>query len=216
VASQKYPYTALPGRLRDLLASIPKMGVPPLATHKWMESIGYRGGNARTILPVLRFVGVVGKDGTPTNVWKALRRNDKGGRAEFAGAVRSAYADLFSTHPDAHRKDNEALRNFFRATTDAGDQAQQKMVQTFKVLTEFGDFDAVLPAAPAVRNGGEGQEKLSPKTPVEQIEQIVPGTPGVTLNVNIQLQLPATAESEVYEKLFAAMRKHLIDLTQSS
>jgi hypothetical protein len=37
----------------------------------------------------------------------------------------------------------------------------------------------------------------------------------MTLNVNIQLQLPATAESEVYEKLFAAMRKHLIELTQS-
>jgi hypothetical protein len=125
----------------------------------------------------------------------------------------SAYAELFATHPDAHRKDNEALRNFFRANTDAGDQALQKMVQTFKVLTEFGDFDAEVPTTTPTRENGAGSgEKPAAKKPVEQIAQ---GPAGMTLNVNIQLQLPATAESEVYEKLFAAMRKHLIELTQS-
>jgi hypothetical protein len=32
---------------------------------------------------------------------------------------------------------------------------------------------------------------------------------GVALTVNLQLQLPESADGDVYEKLFAAMAKHL-------
>jgi len=34
-------------------------------------------------------------------------------------------------------------------------------------------------------------------------------TEGVALTVNIQLQLPPSADGDVYDKLFAAMGKHL-------
>lgn len=34
----------------------------------------------------------------------------------------------------------------------------------------------------------------------------------LTLNINIQLQLPANADGKTYEALFAAMGKHLKDL----
>lgn len=209
MADQKYAYTTVPGKLRDLLGAIPKMGVPEKATQKWMDGIGYRGGNAHTILPVLRFVGVIDKDGVPTDVWKALRRNDKTGRAAFAAAVRDAYSDLFAVYPDANRKDDEALRNFFRAHTTLGDKAQGNIVQSFKVVTEFGDFDAerLLEKPPSEKP----PKHPVPPAPEHGLE--LGGGKGVSLSVAIQLQLPATSDGEVYEKLFAAMRKHLIDLT---
>jgi hypothetical protein len=46
-------------------------------------------------------------------------------------------------------------------------------------------------------------------------ETIVPDIPGLTLNVNLQLQLPATSDGEIYEKLFGAMRKHLMGIAES-
>ena len=39
-----------------------------------------------------------------------------------------------------------------------------------------------------------------------------PGHGGLTLNINIQLQLPNNADGKTYEQLFAAMGKHLKDL----
>jgi hypothetical protein len=34
---------------------------------------------------------------------------------------------------------------------------------------------------------------------------------GLTLNVNIELHLPATQEAEVYDALFASLRRHLLE-----
>lgn len=184
------------------------MGVPERATQKWLVSAGYAGGNAMTILPVLRFVGIIGSDGSPTELWQALRRGDAAGRARFADAVRRAYADLFAVHPDAHRKDAEALRNFFRAHTSGGDQVQQRMVQTFKALAEFGDFDQ--PSEVARPESPRVATQEAPEPPPVRAPRL--GTE-LALTVNLQLQLPATADGDVYDKLFAAMRKHLMGLT---
>jgi Family of unknown function (DUF5343) len=193
------------------------MGMPEKATQKWLAAAGYSGGNAMTILPVLRFVGIIGKDGSPTEVWQALRRGDQQGRAEFAAAVRRAYADLFSIHPDAHRKDAEALRNFFRAHTTGGEQVQMRMVQTFKALTEFGDFDAEGPPTAVSTSSADEAPVMRSRNDVSPVtSRIAPAGAELTLTVNLQLQLPATTDADVYEKLFGAMRKHLMGLSDGT
>lgn len=214
MADVKYPYTPVPGKLRDFLKGVPGWGTPDAVDRKWLEQIGYRGGAGRSVLGPLKFVGVLEKNGKPSTGWSALR-SGKAGKSSFATLVRTAYADLFKTYPDAHRKDSEALRNFFRANSSVGDEAQAKMVATFKVLTEFGDFDTeVAPPSPVTEDGAD-QKPRGPEGGEPTLRLPSGGTSGLTLNVGIQLQLPATSDGEVYEKLFAAMRKHLIDLTNS-
>ena len=209
----KYPYTQVPGRLRDFLIKLPTMGVPEKASQTWLKSAGWSGGNDVTILTVLRFIGVISQDGTPTESWKALRAGTAAGKATFAKTVRTAYADLFALYPDAHRKDTEALRNFFRQQTTAGEQVQVKTVQTFKVLAEFGDFDSGSPTEKTGAAETPPKEEKAREQEKEVVQKLARTGGGVALNVNIQLQLPATADAEVYEKLFAAMNKHLIGLT---
>lgn len=206
---QKFPYTTVPGKLKDLLKKIPTLGKPEKVTVAWLKKAGWTSSNDATMIPVLRFVGLLGQDGRPTILWDDVRVQDTDAKVRVANGIREAYADLFSLYPDAQRKDGEALRNFFRANTTAGEQAQTKMVQTFQTLAEVGDFDSV--GEPA-SSGAKQTPRETKQTPAKKE---VPQT-GIALNVNIQLQLPATADGEVYEKLFAAMRRHLIDLTQSS
>jgi hypothetical protein len=217
MADQKYPYTTVPGKMRDLLKKAPGIGKPSKVTVAWLKSAGWKSSNDSSIIPVLKFVGIVAADGTPTDLWDAVRVQDEPAKAKLADAIRKAYADLFSLYPDAHRKDAEALRNFFRANTSAGEQVQMKMVQSFQVLTEFADFDALVPEAGRApqRTEHKGVQRNGSSTKARR-EEISLGAPGITLNVNIQLQLPATAEGEVYEKLFAAMRKHLMGITDRS
>jgi hypothetical protein len=210
---QKYPYTTVPGKLRDLLQKAPKIGIPEKLTVAWLKKAGWTSSNDPSMIPVLKHVGLLGTDGRPTDLWDAVRAQDAPNKARLADAVRKAYSDLFSLYPDAHRKDAEALRNFFRANTTAGDQAQTKMVQTFQVLIEFGDFDEVVPEdtgkGAAAASGADKKKEEHGKIPIS-------GVPGMTLNVNIQLQLPATSDGEVYEKLFEAMRKHLMGLSETT
>jgi hypothetical protein len=214
LSEQKYPYTTVPGKLRSLLAKAPDMGRPSKVTVAWLKSAGWTSSNDPSIIPVLKYVGILASDGSPTDLWDTVRVQSTENKARLADAIRQAYAELFAMYSDAHRKDAEALRNFFRANTTAGEQAQTKMVQTFQAVSEFADFDAshadashadIRPRSP----GAPGARGRSPSA-----LQHAPASSGLTLNVNLQLQLPATADADVYEKLFSAMRKHLINLAE--
>jgi hypothetical protein len=220
MADKGYPYTTVPGKLREILTKAPTMGRPSKVSQEWLRQAGYTSSNDRSMIPVLRFVGIISSDGTPTELWDALRVQDREHRVKVADAIRKAYADLFAMYPDAHRKDAEALRNFFRANTGGGDQVQSKLVQTFQVLTGFAEFDAASTngagGSTATSEAGDksGHEREAEKNGGVQVQ--TPSIPGLALNVNIQLQLPATSDGEVYEKLFGAMRKHLMGLTESN
>jgi hypothetical protein len=197
-----FPYaTSQPG-LKGILAGVPGWGTTNKIDQKWLAGVGFKGGTAAQSLSVLRAVGIVGSNGEPTELWAALRTRD---RAKFAAGIKKHYADLFATYPDAQRKDTEALLDFVRSKTSYGEDAQKRAVATFKTLCEFGDFNAYAPHEDendaAEAQPKKGAKAKPPKAPANG--------GGVALTVNLQLQLPASESGEVYEKLFAAMAKHL-------
>lgn len=160
----------------------------------------------------MRQVGIVEPHGEPSALWTALRTND---RVAFAEGIRNHYSELFSTYPDAHRKDDEALVAFVRSKTNYAEQAQRLAVRTFKVLTQFGDFDQV-PSPDTLGRQTDGGKPEGQGAPAGQSRRrraegpnSGPGGGPVALTVNIQLQLPASEDGDVYDKLFAAMGKHL-------
>lgn len=219
---KKYPYTTVPNNLRKLLEKLSTLGTPPAATLKWLAGIGFSGGNNQSMLPVLRTLGVISKSGAPTEYWTALRSGDK---AKFADAVRRTYADLFATYPDADKQDAATLKTFFQTHTALGEKAQNFCVRTFKVLCEFGDFKTPSAAADEIEEAGDDGEDATRdgaglagaggsgngrRTPVGN------APPPIALTVNLQVQLPPSAEGEVYDKLFEAMAKHLKGLIAPS
>jgi hypothetical protein len=212
---KKYFYTTVPNNLRKLLEKLPSLGAPPTASQKWLAGVGFSGGNNQSILPVLRATGVISKSGTPTEYWTALR---SGNKAKFADAVRRAYADLFATYPDAYKQDAAALLTFFQTHTSLGEKAQSFCVRTFKVLCEFGDFSAPSAVADELAEAGDDDQDATrdsgSRTPAGGTAngRRSAGTPSpspIALTVNLQIQLPPSAEGEVYDKLFEAMAKHL-------
>jgi hypothetical protein len=206
-ADKRFPYTPVPNGLKRILEKIPTIGAPDKATQEWLASIGFGGGNNKRSLAVMRTVGVIGTDGAPTPLWAALRGKD---RATFGAGVRKHYADLFATYPDADRKDEEALISFIRSKTNYAEQAQRLAVRTFKVLCEFGDFSAN--ASDDLLDGDDSdkdEEQLETPRRRRKQEHKDDAEGRVALTVNLQLQLPASEDGEIYDKLFAAMSKHL-------
>lgn len=205
MADVEFPYTPVPNSLKRLLDKIPTIGAPSRATQQWLAGIGFSGGNNKRSLAVLRSVGVIGASGEPTELWTALRTQNK---AAFAAGIKKHYADLFATYPDAHKKDDEALVAFVRSKTNYAEQAQRLAVRTFKVFTEFGEFDADMPPDKLVEQPEiDEEEKVSRRTSRRTRGTAEAGP--VALTVNLQLQLPPSADGDVYDKLFEAMAKHL-------
>lgn len=194
----EYPYTNVTGKLKKFLEQISSIRVPSKVDPKYLSSIGFKSSNDPTIITVLKFIGFLDVGGAPTQAYRQFRSKDTAGGV-MAESLKAAYKDLFETYSNAYEKDNTTLRNYFSAHTDAGKQVLDKTVGTFKVLCEFADFEAPV-------------EKItvSPKDEAPVSKQVSATTPGgLTVNINIQLQLPATDDASVYDNLFSALRKHL-------
>jgi len=199
-----FPYTPNPASLRRFLEKIPTTGVPDKLTQKVLESLGFKSKNDRYILSVLKALKFVDDSGSPTQAWQRYR-NKGVGSSVLASAVKTLYANLFTTYPDANQKDNEALRNYFGSHSKSGEAVLNLTVRTFKTLCELSDFDTEsLDELDVPASEENGKAKASSR-PVKIAHQS-----GLTVNINIALQLQATDDATVYDKFFAAMKKHLI------
>jgi hypothetical protein len=197
----KYPYTLKVSSLKDFFDNIPSIGTPERITIDFIESLGYKSKNDRAIVTILKFLGFADSDGAPTEVWLSHRDTSKS-KAILAQALRRAYSELFMIYPDAQDKETEALRNFFSRSVTAGEPVLAATVNTFRALCEISDFGAT-PAIGVVQAVG-GPRPTSSVSPAF-------GTQALTINLSIQLQLPATEDSTVYDKIFKSLRKHIFE-----
>jgi len=198
-----FAYTTVPGKLEALLTKMRDVSVPSKATVEWLQSIGFTSSNDRSMLAVLKQIGLIDEGSTPTQRWKTYRGKD--GEKALADAIRTGYAELFSTYPNAQEVSTSDLESFFRTHTDAGKQAIDKTVRTFKALAKSADFS--VPAGAAPTPGPETSPELQGS--VIASTEDGPGRP-VTVNINVQLVLPESTDEEVYRKFFAAMRENLL------
>lgn len=202
-----FTYSTVPGKVGPLLKKVGEVGVPPKASVSWLKSIGYTSSNDPTLLGVLKQVGLIDGNSVPTQRWKDYRGKD--GRKALADAIRTGYAELYSTYPDAEARSTGDLEAFFKTHSDAGQQTIDKTVSTFRALVKAADFSVPAGAAPGPA------DTSNPDLPATTI-----GSPGaapgpaqmqpVTVNINVQLVLPESTDDEVYRKFFAAMRDHLL------
>lgn len=198
-----YPYTSVTGKLKKFLGHIQSAGVPPKVNTQYLSSVGFKSTNDRRIISILKFINFLDGSGIPTDEYRQFRDKEKAGGV-IAKSLKATYKNLFDTFPDAYRKDTEALRNYFSTHTDAGEQVVNKTVATFKILCEFADFEAITKEITETPKGKLESEAVEPK----RVSPAIPG--GLTVNINIQLQLPATDDASVYDNLFSALKKHLL------
>ncbi len=198
-----YPYMSSPATVKEFLTKIQSLGVPDKVTTKYLESLGFKSKNDRALIGIIKAIGFIDASGIPTQRWKSYRSTATA-KATMAAALRETYGTLFKTYPQAQQTDNEALRNFFSSHSNVGEGALRFMVGTFKSLTELADFGADAPPA----EEEEMEEERGPESKVIKVLKKTTGG-GMTVNINIQLTLPASDDGTIYEKFFAAMKKNL-------
>ena len=196
------PYTPLAGKMKEYFEKFQETKVPSKVDSAWLKAIDFGGGNDYYIVKVLKHIGFINDSKVPTDLWKEYKDPTKS-RAVLAQGIREGYKDLFGTYEDAHRKDTEALYAFFSSKTGMAKRTVDLMVNTFTNLCQLADFEKEIPKI----------EKRPSEIEIPQKGGIGarPGKGIVSeMHINIQLHLPATNDSTVYNTLFKSLRKYLL------
>jgi len=195
----KAPYTPTPQNVKEFFETIQSLGIPPRVHRAYLATIGFKSSNDHSLIGVSKSLGFVDTAGKPTTKWSDFKDKNKAPKV-MADAIKTTYADLYSTYPDAEKKDDATLQNYFASTSGVAVSVARLMVRTFKNLCEFAGFEAK----------AAEEHVTTPTAPAgEKVGEIPPGVQPVTLNINIQLQLPATENATIYEALFSALKKNL-------
>ncbi len=205
------PYVMSAPTVPRFLKHIKTSGVPDQVNGKYLKSVGFKSNNDISLIGAFKAIDFLSDSGAPTEKWRAFRDATKG-PIVLAEGIRQGYADLFKTYPDAYRKDDEAVRNWIRSNTNFGGATIDRALRTFRVLCGAANFESA-----AVDS--EGLHASSSAIPLDESraqgrrleKQVIQGPSGVVININVQLQLPASDDAAVYDHFFAAMKKHLLD-----
>lgn len=199
----EFPYTQSYGKLGDFLEKVQDMGVPDKLTQNKLEAMGFKGKNDRRIIGVMKFIGFIDSAQNPTERWQAYRDKARAGII-LAKAIIDSYSDLFGMYPDAYRKDEEALRNYFRSNTSVGDKALGQILNTFKALCKYAQFDK----KDDIESGLHLTQAQTINTPpISAVKKAQTGL--TTVNINIELAIPPTSDSAIYDAFFKSMKKYL-------
>lgn len=146
----RYAYTMVPGKLLDLLQRAPDFGPPEKVNKAWLDSIGCSSSDPGSIIRVLLFVRLVDRNGRATDLWDTIHAPSRKNRIRFANAVRQAYRELFDLYHDANQRDDKTLDRFFRSQELGAEQVQVRVLKTFRILVQFGDFEIDSPSGAVI------------------------------------------------------------------
>lgn len=195
-------YIQVYGQIGDVFARIADGQAPEKFTAQYLKDLGFGSSNFRAVIPLLKALGFLSDDGTPTKRYHEYR-NSSQSRRVMADALRDAYGDLFTIKAQPGPTDRSLIEGKFKSTHNASPNTAKLMASTFYSLLELADFSAgATPPKKDQKPEVIDQDKIEREVPL-------PHHPP-SLHYNIQIHLPATKDVEVFNAIFKSLREHLL------
>jgi hypothetical protein len=214
----EYLYVTALGKFKEFMkTTLHEKKTPPKVDEAWLASVGYTDKqNDRRFIPILKELGFISDDGTPTEVYSEYRDKDKS-KETMSKALQVAYPDLFSTYEDPFTENEDHITNLIKTKKNYSQPTAILAIRTFKALAAASGIIADTESSTQKRssrrvekpkliskqNSGKSEEsrKDSETKPID----IDP----LSIVINIQLVLPNTSDKEVYSNLFSELRKFI-------
>lgn len=214
----KLPYMATPGLIPKILSKIQEARRPDRFTQDFLQTkLGFSGGGARPIIPLLKRMGFLGADGTPTRLYDQFRNPTTQGAALAAG-LRNAYSELFERNEYAGDLSREKLTALVKEITGLEQDSAviRLIVSTFWNIKDGAVFDEQLDETPSpVKSTDEYRVVLDSPQP-RPIDPSPQKSDQVRLNIGytINLNLPETTNPDVFNAIFKSLKEHLLTENQ--
>lgn len=182
-----------------------------------LKALGFTSSNDRAIIPLLKDLGFLTPDGSPTPRYNAYRDRSKS-KAVMAEALRDAYSDVFHVNEKPTAADRPAIEGLFKSKLNSSDRVAQVQAMTFFGLLGRADLGAE-PASPTVpeeirREGTTDAGVATPPTVepsgVDTNSRHSQSAVSAQLHYTIQIHLPATKDIEVFNAIFRSLRENLL------
>jgi Family of unknown function (DUF5343) len=204
------PFMNATGLITKIFGRIAEAQKPERFTTDYLTTvIGYGSGSARPIIPLLKRLGFLQSDGTPTPLYSRYRNPSERASAVLE-ALKAGYPTLYARSEYAHVLNKDKLRDLVVEVTGLvrDSSTVDAIVGTFQALKALGNIDAT------TTTSGPEQTSTSP-TPVQversSFEPRHNGEEvGMNLSYTINLNLPASPDPEVFNAIFKALREHLL------
>lgn len=207
------PYMVSPGLIPKILTKIEEAKRPDRFTQDFLGTkLGHPSGSARPIIPLLKRMGFLNTDGSPTSLYDQFRNSDTQGAAVAEG-IRNAYAELFERNKYAGEMAKDKLKSLMMEVTGGAhdDRTLELTLSTFTKLKELADFDADPkgPAAERERNivpaNGDGARLIpeAQQRAVAELESV-----GLNLAYTVNIVLPETTNPEVFNSIFKSLKEN--------
>lgn len=192
----------------SILDKIRSAATPPKFTHDFLKSsLGFGSSNDRTFIKVLKQLGFLDADSTPTDRYNQYRGQAAG--AAMADGLRSGWGPLFLSDERVYDRTGSELLDIVKNATGSGEAVARKIASTFKALAEKADWTAgpavVETDVQAMEGEARGEPSDTSGAPTAQL-----GDGGFRLHHDIHLHLPPTSDVGVYRAIFKAMKSELM------
>ena len=207
------PYLTSQKRLNEVFKKIKSASTPDNFNASFLDkTFDMRGGTAQSVPPLLKRVGFLNSDGTPSDWYKQFRNPALSGAVAFQ-ALKKGYADLYTINEVCHKLSDANLKGVIAQVTglDHDNVVITYILATFKTIRSFAKFEEVPEQAvePIVQTSQESNEDDIH----HQKNSYSPEKQGIGMNIGytINLNLPATTDIAVFDAIFKSLKEHLLE-----
>jgi hypothetical protein len=197
-----------------ILEKIRGAGTPPKFTHDFLKStLGFASSNDRSVIKILRTLGFLSADGTPTQRYNEFKGTESG--KALAVGLREGWAELFLADQKVNEKSVSQIQAIAKTLTGAGDSTSQKMASTFKAFADKADWSGPAtstlppPATESLDGQGGAADSGAQHTDEARINDLL-GSGQLRLHHDIHLHLPPSPDVSVYRAIFQAIKAELM------
>jgi hypothetical protein len=199
------PYVTATGNVERALLGIKAAATPSKVTQDFVKTIlKIPGGSGNQMTSLLKKIGFVNADATPSDIYKRFRNPASTGAAA-ADSLRRGYSALFKRNEFWTALDDSELRGLIIEETAQSDESPTvtMMLNTIKSIKKFASLESEEERPSKI-------EQIDPPSPITPapIPQFPPVLHSLGLNVGytINLNLPATSDIAVFNAIFKSLK----------
>lgn len=203
------PYLTSSGTLKKALDRLIDAQQPPRFNADFLENVlSLTGGGARATIPMLKKMGFISSDGTPTELYGKFRTQGGRGAAALQG-LQNAFSEIFKRSTYAHTATEAKIKDLVMEITGlkSNDPVAVAIRSTFNVLKSYVpanmELGERLPDTPQVDDASPNERQPPPVIDNGEGREI-------RLAYNINIVLPETSDLTVLNAIFRSIKENLM------
>jgi len=201
------PYTPTHGRLSEALKALIEAERPQQFNESFLDSVlKIRGGSARPIPPLLKRMGLLSSDNSPTELYSKFKSESTRAEAALA-ALKNGFSEIFRRNEYAHKLPDDRIKELIIEITGLhkSDPIVGAIFGTFNAFNEFAR------SAKEIRNQDPTREQpIRSEDHVKNENRKASDGPDFNLVTTINVVLPETTDVQVYNAIFRSIRENLL------